>query len=512
MTNTGAVSQLPIAADAAADRSRSAGRKGAANSDDGGFPGFLSKLSGNRGRDDSDAAPAQDTRSGDGDRSVGGWRRGNAEVRDENTGDGDHDTPSGDPALAQQDNDIAALLALVTASDAALQSRPLPSTDVLAGASALAAMVTRVANGTATEAETALVQAAVVAEQNGDALSPEQFLLASLAKASGRGGEQPAAEPTITATTTVTVLRRETHLAPAPAPAATPVDAGTALAADFGVNGNRALRPPAQPSSEAPADAALLRTGNADDANAQAPPALQHAAVTAARNAHLGADLRRGAAPMADLQAAADGPQISGSGTAGPEHVLAITRTDALVNAAPASGVAQQIADRVAAEASTLTAPAGRPSASGLDTRQTLGSAVKVLYIHLTPADLGTVTIRMSVKDQALQLDLEVGRGDTAQLIQRDREALSSLLRSAGYLIDAVDVKVADQSSANLQAGNNQANTQMQSGGQSGSSQADARSAGARAQDERGGNAFRNGRNGEDQQAGQPNRGSGVYV
>jgi flagellar hook-length control protein FliK len=143
--------------------------------------------------------------------------------------------------------------------------------------------------------------------------------------------------------------------------------------------------------------------------------------------------------------------------------------------------------------------------------------AAKVLHIQLQPDGLGTVTIRMSVKDQTLRLDLEVGRGETAHLIQRDRETLSALLRSAGYLIDGVDVRIADPAGANAQTGSGQANTPMQGGGQSGSSQAEGRSPGERSpdgrpQNERGNNAFGNGRNGDDEQAGHAARSGGIFI
>ena len=90
-----------------------------------------------------------------------------------------------------------------------------------------------------------------------------------------------------------------------------------------------------------------------------------------------------------------------------------IVRSDALINTSFAGGaVAHQIADRVASEASTLTAQTGRPDAPAFAVKHE--PAVKVLHIQLQPEGLGTVTIRMSVKDQALRLDLEVGRGETA--------------------------------------------------------------------------------------------------
>ena len=137
---------------------------------------------------------------------------------------------------------------------------------------------------------------------------------------------------------------------------------------------------------------------------------------------------------MAEPQVAADVPTASGDG------VAPIARSDALINTSFAGGtVAQQIADRVASEAGTLT-QAGRPDAPAFGVKHE--SAAKVLHIQLQPEGLGTVTIRMSVKDQALRLDLEVGRGETAHLIQRDRDTLSALLRSAGYMIDGVEVRV----------------------------------------------------------------------
>ena len=184
---------------------------------------------------------------------------------------------------------------------------------------------------------------------------------------------------------------------------------------------------------------------------------------------------------MAELQTAADAQAGTGDQVA-PEQAAPIARSDTLVNASAAGGgVAHQIADRVASEASTLTAQTGRPDAPTFAVKHE--PAAKVLHIQLQPDGLGTVTIRMSVKDQSLRLDLEVGRGETAHLIQRDRETLSALLRSAGYLIDGVDVRIADPAGANAQTGSGQANTPMQGGGQSGSSQAEGRSPGERSQD-----------------------------
>jgi flagellar hook-length control protein FliK len=68
---------------------------------------------------------------------------------------------------------------------------------------------------------------------------------------------------------------------------------------------------------------------------------------------------------------------------------------------------------------------------------------VRVLHIQLDPPQLGPLTVRISLKDDALNLQLETARHETAALIQTDKDALSGLLRSAGYKLDGLNVQVA---------------------------------------------------------------------
>jgi chemotaxis protein MotD len=197
--------------------------------------------------------------------------------------------------------------------------------------------------------------------------------------------------------------------------------------------------------------------------------------------------------------------------SAASEQTPALGRSDASPETGlVASGAAHQIADRVAREAGALAAhAAGRSEGPTFSVRHE--SPVKVLHIQLQPADLGTVTVRMAVKDNALSVDLEVGQGDTAHLLQRDREALIAMLRSAGYLIEGLDVRLADQAAANAQIISGQGNAQAQGGSHSGSSGSEARSSGERPQDERRNPSFGD-RNNEDEQAGRADRRGGVYI
>src|SRR5690606_8388931 len=71
------------------------------------------------------------------------------------------------------------------------------------------------------------------------------------------------------------------------------------------------------------------------------------------------------------------------------------------------------------------------------------GTVVRHLTIQLEPAELGTVSIRMRLDGDVLELTLDAQKPATAELIRRDQGALSGLLRSAGYDVEGVIVQVA---------------------------------------------------------------------
>jgi chemotaxis protein MotD len=104
----------------------------------------------------------------------------------------------------------------------------------------------------------------------------------------------------------------------------------------------------------------------------------------------------------------------------------------------------QQIFTRVANELATAEAgqfAATDPAAAAA--KIVYGSPVKVLHIQLQPAELGTITVRMSLHDSELRIHLDADRRETAHMLQTDRDALSSVLRSAGYRVDGVSIQFA---------------------------------------------------------------------
>jgi chemotaxis protein MotD len=140
----------------------------------------------------------------------------------------------------------------------------------------------------------------------------------------------------------------------------------------------------------------------------------------------------------------------------------------------------QQVADRIVAVLDEPTSIRPPPASGAAAANSAAAAQVKVLHIDLQPAELGSIEIRLSLKEDALELRLDASRAETAALIGRDKEALAQMLRSAGYLIDAMTVQIGepDRSAGTAsQPGSQGTQTPSQSmtHTQSGGSQADAR-------------------------------------
>ena len=274
--NTGAVSQPIAAAEATPDRSRNAGRKGGSDSEgSGGFSGLLSKLASNREHDDRQTDQAKEAPPDGSDISrVLDWLRSSAEAA---TGDGH--APDPEQERPQSDSGGGGL----TDIDVQALMQMLSGNAALAGANGLAAMAGRVANGTATKAETALMQAAVTAQEGGEALSPEQTHFRQPRE--GRRFEPRSLQATRSKPTpvTLTVVRRETHLAPV-------VDAGVEWAARLAAEG-KLLRAGAQRDTASSGDVQAVQAESGTQPSGEVQLADPRRAVTPVRDGQLGTRL-----------------------------------------------------------------------------------------------------------------------------------------------------------------------------------------------------------------------------
>lgn len=98
---------------------------------------------------------------------------------------------------------------------------------------------------------------------------------------------------------------------------------------------------------------------------------------------------------------------------------------------------------------------AAMDSAAAAATRGTLNaSGVNTLRIQLNPAELGTVTARLTAAGEQLSVEIEVETSDARQRLNSDSESILKSLRAIGYDIDKVVITQSSQNaSGNAQQG-----------------------------------------------------------
>jgi chemotaxis protein MotD len=246
---------------------------------------------------------------------------------------------------------------------------------------------------------------------------------------SASGPAQSETEPAAIALK-ATVTRQETHLA-----LGKDSSRGLALVADGGAAGAE-LDAVQTRAAEGARPAATAIAGEAG----QGGQALRAGAVAD--------DMGRGAGTaLADQGIAGqDGRSADGRGSAGTGAGAQQQQGSGAFMAMLAGGAAQAGAAREAADAGFAHDPVSDQIAAqvraGLKS-DGLGEAssdgvVKVLQLELKPANLGSVTVRLALKDNAISIHIEAQRLDTLAVVEREREALASALASAGYEVDSI--------------------------------------------------------------------------
>lgn len=225
------------------------------------------------------------------------------------------------------------------------------------------------------------------------------------------------------------VLSVATHFAPVTAVSESPMVANVTDGAAVTGALQAQLAPDVNGNSAAPASDDVLSSKDATASNvstsAVAMPVADQDATAGRQH-----EQRGGRQDAPDLAADADvGDVAQATDVARPTEVPASN-----VTAPPARQVGEEVAR-------ALAGGGAPPSAAHGDTRPAPGK-LKVLHIQLQPESLGTVTVRMEIKVDVLELRIDAVRAETADLIQRDREVLSSLIRSAGYSADDASIRV----------------------------------------------------------------------
>lgn len=204
------------------------------------------------------------------------------------------------------------------------------------------------------------------------------------------------------------------------------------------------------------------------------------------------------------------------AGSTRTEGVAAVTQSITENSQAGAAGsVMQQVSGRILATAHELQSAAGAASANPVvDPAAASVAPVRVLSINLHPEELGSVTVRMSLVGDALEVQIEAELPDTAQMLKTDSDQISDMLRTAGIQVDGLTVRAAAPDAVSNSSASGQSQFGQQSQPQSGGAQADARASGGQRGDqdsqrmrERSAN-FGN----EDENRSQRAAGGGLYV
>lgn len=104
---------------------------------------------------------------------------------------------------------------------------------------------------------------------------------------------------------------------------------------------------------------------------------------------------------------------------------------------------AQQIGKGVL-DSLTATVEPQPPSSDGAaQMRPAASQMVRTLDLALDPANLGTVRVRLDLKDKALNVEISASKVETAHLLVHDRDALGRSLVDAGYDLGKLSVYAA---------------------------------------------------------------------
>ena len=158
----------------------------------------------------------------------------------------------------------------------------------------------------------------------------------------------------------------------------------------------------------------------------------------------------------------AGGAHDRGDDTGGASHhdadpsATALGATSSLLSTS--FGATRSIATAIGELAANTASAATVPSETA---KPTVGVA-RTLTLQMSPADLGTVGIRLHVTGQTLDVQLSFSNAETMGMVSRDRDTLSSALQDQNYQVNSL---VIQDGGASASSGGNNAATQGDTSG-----------------------------------------------
>jgi chemotaxis protein MotD len=102
----------------------------------------------------------------------------------------------------------------------------------------------------------------------------------------------------------------------------------------------------------------------------------------------------------------------------------------------------QKIVDRIAPDLTTAptAAPATGADLTPPDMRRGPDAPIRMLTLQLDPPSMGTVTVKMRLAGDAVEVRLLADRPETTRLLREERGALMDAMQSAGYTFDIASI------------------------------------------------------------------------
>lgn len=149
----------------------------------------------------------------------------------------------------------------------------------------------------------------------------------------------------------------------------------------------------------------------------------------------------------------------------------------------------QKIVDRVATDLPAAAAPADSEANAALpNAPRVADKPVKILTVQLDPPSLGTVTVKVRLTGDSVDVQVSAERYETTQMLRHERDALTERMHSAGYKFEISSIdhgRVGDAAAAGQTSSRSDhqqsSQQQAQGGAQIGGNNADRHSGDAQA-------------------------------
>jgi chemotaxis protein MotD len=124
----------------------------------------------------------------------------------------------------------------------------------------------------------------------------------------------------------------------------------------------------------------------------------------------------------------------------------------------------QKVVDRIGADLQAASTPAatGPADVALPDMHRAADKPVRMLTLQLEPPSIGSVTVRMRMAGDAVEIHLSADRAETTEMLRQERGALTDLMKSAGYTFEIASIDHTRATDAGPGAGQSQTQSDQQ--------------------------------------------------